>query len=61
MTHPESQPKYEPVVGMFSSPLQPLSTFSGSNLSATAGHHVSEPELVGVKSTSSFNSLASMI
>ncbi|KAF2477024.1 uncharacterized protein BDR25DRAFT_208361 [Lindgomyces ingoldianus] len=60
-THAEIQPKQEPVIGMFSSPLQSISTFSGSNSFSNPAHQVSEPELVGVKTTSPLNSLASMI
>lgn len=58
------QPKREPttpVVGMFSSPLHPASTFS-SNSSASHAHQVSEPELVGIRTTTqTFNNLAGMI
>ncbi|ORY06148.1 hypothetical protein BCR34DRAFT_490392 [Clohesyomyces aquaticus] len=61
-THPEIQPKQEPpVIGMFSTPLQSISTFSGSNSSMSMAHQVSEPELVGVKTMSPLNSLAGMI
>ncbi|KAF2275469.1 uncharacterized protein EI97DRAFT_475469 [Westerdykella ornata] len=54
------------VVGMFSSPLQPMSTFASSSGNSNSSSSnppllVSEPELVGVKPTSAFNSLASMI
>ncbi|KAF2680265.1 hypothetical protein K458DRAFT_445246 [Lentithecium fluviatile CBS 122367] len=51
---PEFQPKREPVVGLFTSPLQPGSTFNPA-------HQVSEPELVGVPRTTALSSLASMI
>ncbi|KAF2744873.1 hypothetical protein M011DRAFT_161338 [Sporormia fimetaria CBS 119925] len=57
----DTQREEEPVVGMFSSPLQPLSTFCASHRSTGASQDVSEPELVGVKTTAAFNSLASMI
>ena len=61
-SHPElQQVKLEPVVGMFRSPLQPLSTFSTSHTGLSYAHQVSEPELVGIKMTSPMNSLAGMI
>ncbi|KAF2183090.1 hypothetical protein K469DRAFT_584085 [Zopfia rhizophila CBS 207.26] len=60
-THAEIQPKQEPVVGLFTQPLHSISTFSGSGQSTNLAHQVSEPELVGVKSISPLNSLASMI
>jgi hypothetical protein len=59
--HSHAEVKQEPVVGMFSSPLQPMSTFSSAHSNPNAAHAVSEPELVGVKATSSYNSLAGMI
>ncbi|KAF2637291.1 hypothetical protein P280DRAFT_483164 [Massarina eburnea CBS 473.64] len=43
-----------PVVGLFTSPLQPGSTFHPA-------HAISEPELVGVPRTTALSSLASMI
>lgn len=43
-----------PVVGLFTSPLQPGSTFHPA-------HQVSEPELVGVPRTTALSSIASMI
>ncbi|KAF2865273.1 hypothetical protein BDV95DRAFT_632459 [Massariosphaeria phaeospora] len=58
--HAEIQPKQSPVVGLFTTPLQSISTFSG-NHSTVPSHRVSEPELVGVRTTSALNSLASMI
>ncbi|KAH9861284.1 hypothetical protein IAQ61_011021 [Plenodomus lingam] len=53
----------QPVVGMFTTPLQSLSSFSGTQQHAQhLGHQVSEPELVGIRTTtSSLNSIASMI
>lgn len=58
--HPPANPlsemhhKPEPIVGLFTSPLQPAPSFS-------AAHAVSEPELVGVPRTTALSSLASMI
>ncbi|KAF2199525.1 hypothetical protein GQ43DRAFT_473566 [Delitschia confertaspora ATCC 74209] len=55
-------PKQEPVVGLFSHPLHPISSFGGQIQSRDLSHQVSEPELVGVKTTiSPLTSLASMI
>jgi len=48
------QPKLEPVVGLFTSPLQPGSTFNPA-------HQVSEPELIGVPRATALSSIASMI
>ncbi|KAF1994711.1 hypothetical protein P154DRAFT_366872 [Amniculicola lignicola CBS 123094] len=62
--HADIQPKHEPstpIMGMFSSPLQPMSMFTTSNSSSYPALQVSEPELVGVKTISPLTSLASMI
>ncbi|KAJ4361849.1 hypothetical protein N0V83_010790 [Neocucurbitaria cava] len=58
--------KHEPVVGMFTTPLQSLSSFSGGTSSYSSSpslsHQVSEPELVGIRTTTTaLNSIASMI
>lgn len=58
--------RHEPVVGMFTNPIQSLSGYSGgptsfSNIPSIA-HQVSEPELVGIRTTTTtLNSIASMI
>lgn len=59
----EPSSDYEPVVGLFTTPLQSLSTFSGGqSYSHHLAHQVSEPELVGIRSTTTaLNSIASMI
>ncbi|KAF2738784.1 hypothetical protein EJ04DRAFT_26442 [Polyplosphaeria fusca] len=64
--HAEIQPKQEPVMGMFASPLQgPLHISTNFSHSSNGGGMpamaVSEPELVGVKNLSPLNNLASMI
>jgi hypothetical protein len=59
-THTDIQPKPEPVVGMFASPLQSFSRFEHHHTPHLT-HQISEPELVGIKTTSSFNNLAGMI
>jgi hypothetical protein len=53
----------EPVVGMFHTPLQNLSSFSGAHPhSSSLSHQVSEPELVGIRTTTTaLNSIASMM
>lgn len=54
--------RHEPVVGMFTTPLQSLSSFSGHHYSPNLSHQVSEPELVGIRTTTTaLNSIASMI
>ncbi|KAH7392143.1 hypothetical protein DE146DRAFT_766270 [Phaeosphaeria sp. MPI-PUGE-AT-0046c] len=56
--------KHEPVVGLFTTPLQSLQSFSGSQpkYSQSLAHQVSEPELVGIRTTTTtLNSIASMI
>ncbi|KAH8708546.1 hypothetical protein GQ44DRAFT_459914 [Phaeosphaeriaceae sp. PMI808] len=56
--------KHEPVVGLFTTPLQSLQGFSGgqSAYSPSLAHQVSEPELVGIRTTTTtLNSIASMI
>ncbi|PSN68257.1 hypothetical protein BS50DRAFT_665876 [Corynespora cassiicola Philippines] len=55
-----STPKQEPVVGLFPSPLQSMHTFSGHG-QANPSHAISEPELVGMRTSSALNSLAGMI
>lgn len=61
----EPQEYHEPVVGMFSHPLHPMSTFSNQGQAQSLGLasvRVSEPELVGVKSSvGPMNNLADMI
>ncbi|KAF2845884.1 hypothetical protein T440DRAFT_493128 [Plenodomus tracheiphilus IPT5] len=59
----EPSGKHQPVVGMFTTPLQSLSSFSGGQSYAQhLAHQVSEPELVGIRTTtSSLNSIASMM
>jgi hypothetical protein len=58
----EPQEYREPIVGLFSHPLHSMSTFSGQNQNQGLSHRVSEPELVGVKTTiSPLNSLAGMM
>ncbi|EFQ90907.1 hypothetical protein PTT_12434 [Pyrenophora teres f. teres 0-1] len=58
----EAHDRHEPVVGMFTTPLQSLSSFSGHSYSPNLAHQVSEPELVGIRSTTTaLNSIASMI
>jgi hypothetical protein len=61
--HMEQNTRHEPVVGMFTTPLQSLSSFSGGqSYSPHLSHQVSEPELVGIRTTSTaLNSIASMI
>ncbi|KAH3964285.1 hypothetical protein HBI81_185810 [Parastagonospora nodorum] len=54
----------EPVIGMFTTPLQSLQGFSGNpqSYSRVLAHQVSEPELVGIRTTTTtLNSIASMI
>ncbi|KAF2032409.1 hypothetical protein EK21DRAFT_99045 [Setomelanomma holmii] len=56
--------KHEPVVGLFTTPLQSLQNFSSVQPSYTPSlaHQVSEPELVGIRTTTTaLNSIASMI
>lgn len=56
--------KHEPVVGLFTTPLQSLQSFSGgqSTYTPSLAHQVSEPELVGIRTTTTaLNSIASMI
>ncbi|KAF2824658.1 hypothetical protein CC86DRAFT_296021 [Ophiobolus disseminans] len=56
--------KHEPVVGLFTTPLQSLHNYSGghSTYSPSLAHQVSEPELVGIRTTTTaLNSIASMI
>jgi len=54
--------RHEPVIGMFTTPLQSLSSFSGHSYSPSLAHQVSEPELVGIRTTTTaLNSIASMI
>ncbi|KAL6703807.1 hypothetical protein ACN47E_009026 [Coniothyrium glycines] len=54
--------KHEPVVGMFTTPLQSLPNFSSYSHAPHLAHQVSEPELVGIRTTTSaLNSIASMI
>jgi hypothetical protein len=51
-----------PVVGLFTTPLQSLSSFGQTTYSPNPAHQVSEPELVGIRTTTtSLNSIASMI
>ncbi|RAR03306.1 hypothetical protein DDE83_008275 [Stemphylium lycopersici] len=61
----ERTTRQEAVVGMFTAPLQSLSSFSGHEYSPSVSHQVSEPELVGIRTTTTtttaFNSIASMI
>ena len=59
----ESTTKQVPVVGMFPTPLQSLSNFSSSHVpSSSSAHQVSEPELVGIKtSTTALDSIANML
>ncbi|KAF1935299.1 hypothetical protein EJ02DRAFT_361844 [Clathrospora elynae] len=54
---------HEPVVGMFTTPLQSLSSFSGQHpYMPNLAHQVSEPELVGIRTTTTpLNSIASMM
>ncbi|KAF1834738.1 hypothetical protein BDW02DRAFT_320953 [Decorospora gaudefroyi] len=61
--HMEQTSRHEPVVGMFTTPLQSLSSFSGTHsYSPSLSHQVSEPELVGIRTTTTaLNSIASMI
>ncbi|CAN9247584.1 unnamed protein product [Alternaria alternata] len=61
-TYGEPSNRHEPVVGMFTTPLQSLSSFSGHQYSPNLSHQVSEPELVGIRTTTTaLNSIASMI
>jgi len=56
--------KHEPVVGLFTTPLQSLSSFSAGHHSyaSSLAHQVSEPELVGIRTTTTtLNSIASML
>jgi hypothetical protein len=56
--------KREPVVGLFTTPLQSLQSFSSHQptYSQSLAHQVSEPELVGIRTTTTtLNSIASMI
>jgi hypothetical protein len=59
----EQTTQHEPVVGMFTTPLKSLSSFSGgSSYSPHPSHQVSEPELVGIRpTTTALNSIASLI
>jgi hypothetical protein len=60
--HPTT--KHEPVVGLFTTPLQSLHNYSSghSTYSPALSHQVSEPELVGIRTTATtLNSIASMI
>lgn len=56
-------PDHESIVGMFTMPLQSFPTFSkGLAYSASLARQVSEPELVGIRTTTTaLNSIASMI
>ena len=50
------------VLGMFTAPLRSLSSFSGHQYPPSVSHQVSEPELVGIRTTATaLNSIASMI
>ena len=61
-TFPDAAPKLEPVVGMFTTPLQSLAHFPSYSHPPSLAHQVSEPELVGIRSsTTALNSIASMI
>lgn len=54
--------RHEPVVGLFTTPLQSLSRFGHPAYLPDLAHQVSEPELVGIRTTTaSLNSIASMI
>jgi hypothetical protein len=58
----EPSNRREPVVGMFTTPLQSLQSFSSHQYSPNLSHQVSEPELVGIRTTTTaLNSIASMI
>ncbi|KAF1919157.1 hypothetical protein BDU57DRAFT_527235 [Ampelomyces quisqualis] len=60
----EPTTKHGPVVGLFTTPLQSLQIISGNqpSCSHSLGHQVSEPELVGIPTTTTtLNSIASMI
>lgn len=65
-SHLEPTTKHEPVVGLFTTPLQSLSSFSGGPSgfpnAHNLAHQISEPELVGIRTTTTaLNSIASMI
>ncbi|KAL5113633.1 hypothetical protein ACEQ8H_008498 [Pleosporales sp. CAS-2024a] len=56
--------RHEPVMGLFTTPLQSLQSLSSSqtSYSQNLAHQVSEPELVGIRTTTTtLNSIASMI
>jgi hypothetical protein len=60
----ESTLKHQPVVGLFTTPLQSLQNSSGGQYtySPSLAHQVSEPELVGIRTTTTaLNSIASML
>ncbi|KAH7070723.1 hypothetical protein BKA63DRAFT_419797 [Paraphoma chrysanthemicola] len=59
----EPTTRHEPVVGLFTTPLQSLQSFSsGQSYMPSLAHQVSEPELVGIRTTTAaLNSIASMI
>ncbi|KAF2009245.1 hypothetical protein BU24DRAFT_468223 [Aaosphaeria arxii CBS 175.79] len=59
-TYSEMQPKQEPIVGLFGSPLQSMGNF-GTSGGPNPAIQVSEPELVGIRMNPPLNSLASMI
>ncbi|KAL6158165.1 hypothetical protein ACJQWK_07924 [Exserohilum turcicum] len=60
--HLEHTPRQEQVVGMFTTPLQSLPSFPSHQYSPSLSHQVSEPELVGIRTTTvALNSIASMI
>lgn len=54
--------KTQPIVGMFTTPLQSTSSFQSYSHAPNLAHQVSEPELVGIRTTTTtLNSIASMI
>jgi hypothetical protein len=62
LNHMEQTTRQEPVVGMFTTPLQSLPSFPNHHYSPNLAHQVSEPELVGIRTTTvALNSIASMI
>ncbi|XP_014553814.1 hypothetical protein COCVIDRAFT_106733 [Bipolaris victoriae FI3] len=62
LSHMDQTTRQESVVGMFTTPLQSLPNFANHQYTPDLAHQVSEPELVGIRTTTvALNSIASMI
>ncbi|EMD60687.1 hypothetical protein COCSADRAFT_245521 [Bipolaris sorokiniana ND90Pr] len=62
LSHMDQTTRQESVVGMFTTPLQSLPNFPNHQYTPDLTHQVSEPELVGIRTTTvALNSIASMI